>query len=283
MTSASAALQRRAWRLPMTTYAAVSNLKDALDRLAGGCATAGFSTDAAQPSINWVFLGPPGVGKGTYASRVAKAFGVPHIATGDLIRAEIKSGSSLGEQMKAVVNQGKLLPCAMVDQVLHDRLARGRQEGERGFILDGYPRTAAQAEQLLKTADIGLVLNLSLREEVLVQKCMGRRLCRHCGKNYNVADIHLPAGADGQPEIVMPPLSAPPECEPHLETRADDREEVIRHRLEVYKQESKPVEEAFRRAGLVVDFELVAGIPETLPRLMPLLESYIGRHANERA
>ncbi|EFJ45843.1 adenylate kinase [Volvox carteri f. nagariensis] len=282
MTSASAALLHRGWRLPLSTFAAVSSLKNALDRLASDGARASFGTEAAPSSINWVFLGPPGVGKGTYASRVAKAFGVPHIATGDLIRAEIKSGSSLGAQMKAIVNQGKLLPCDMVQRVLQERLARGRQEGERGFILDGYPRTAAQAEQLLRSTDIGLVLNLSLREEVLVEKCMGRRLCRHCGKNYNVADIHLAASADGRPEIVMPPLSPPPECAPHLETRADDREEVIRHRLEVYKQESKPVEAAFRKAGLVVDFELVAGIPETLPRLMPLLESYVGRHANER-
>ncbi|GIL79516.1 hypothetical protein Vretimale_18353 [Volvox reticuliferus] len=283
MASASAALQRRGWRLPPSTYAAVSSLKDALDRLASGGTPAGFSTDAARPSINWVFLGPPGVGKGTYASRVAKAFRVPHIATGDLIRAEIKSGSSLGAQMKSIVNQGKLLPCDMVQQVLQERLARGRQQGERGFILDGYPRTGAQAEQLLTSTDIGLVLNLSLREEVLVQKCMGRRLCRHCGKNYNVADIHLAASADGRPEIVMPPLSPPPECAPHLETRADDQEEVIRHRLEVYKQESKPVEGAFRKAGLVVDFELTAGIPETLPKLMLLLESYVGRHAYDRA
>ncbi|KAG2485995.1 hypothetical protein HYH03_015317 [Edaphochlamys debaryana] len=239
-----------------------------------------MSTDAAQPQLNWVFLGPPGVGKGTYATRAAKAFGIPHIATGDLIRAEIAAGTDMGKQMKAIVNSGKLLPDAMVQEVLQARLAKGRAEGERGFLLDGFPRTRAQAEQLVQSVDVGLVLNMSLREEVLVEKCMGRRLCRHCGKNYNIADIYLPASG-GRPEIIMPPLSPPPECAPHLETRADDTEPVIRHRLEVYKREATPVEDFFRQRGLLVDFEITAGIPETLPYLMPLLQSYVGRRANE--
>ncbi|PNH03513.1 putative adenylate kinase 1, chloroplastic [Tetrabaena socialis] len=229
MSSASASR-----RGPLAAVAAVARLKNALDQL--GSATEGFSSNAS-PSINWVFLGPPGVGKGTYASRVAKAFGVPHIATGDLIRAEMSTGSEMG----------------------------------------------AQAERLLQSTELGLVLNLSLREEVLVEKCMGRRLCRHCGKGYNVAHIYLPPSADGRyPEIVMPPLSPPPQCAPHLETRADDREEVIRHRLEVYKQEAAPVEDYFRRHGLLVDFEITAGIPETLPRLMPLLHAYAGRQQQQQ-
>jgi adenylate kinase len=93
-------------------------------------------------------------------------------------------------------------------------------------------RTAHQAEQLSTVTDVQLALNMSLRHEVLVQKCCGRRICKHCGKNYNIADIYLPA--DGQrPEIVMPPLSPPPECEPHLEVREDDTEEVVLKRLQV--------------------------------------------------
>ncbi|KAG2426511.1 hypothetical protein HXX76_011738 [Chlamydomonas incerta] len=271
---------RRAWRCAPGAFAAVANLKAALDQLATAGGQQAALSSAAAPSsaeapLNWVFLGPPGVGKGTYASRVAKAFGVPHIATGDLIRAEIKSGSDFGVQMKGIVNSGKLLSDAMVQQVLQQRLAQGRRDGEKGFILDGFPRTRAQAEELVRATPVSLVLNMSLREEVLVEKCMGRRLCKHCGKNYNIADIYLPASPDGsRPEIVMPPLSPPPECAPHLETRADDREEVIRHRLEVYKQEAAPVEDFFRARGLLVDFEITAGIPETLPHLMPLLQRY---------
>ncbi|GFR51656.1 hypothetical protein Agub_g14089, partial [Astrephomene gubernaculifera] len=282
MSTATGLLQFRARRGPLSALAAVASLKSALDQLATTGGQAALSTDASPPMINWVFLGPPGVGKGTYATRVAKAFGIPHIATGDLIRAEIATGSDLGAKMKSIVNQGKLLPDEIVQEVLQLRLSKGRQEGERGFLLDGFPRTRAQAEQLLRTTDIGLVLNLGLREEVLVEKCMGRRLCRHCGKNYNIANIYLAPGPEGQPEIVMPPLNPPPECAPHLEVRADDREEVIRHRLEVYKQEAAPVEQFFREAGLLVDFEITSGIPETMPLLMPLLQSYVGRRANER-
>jgi hypothetical protein len=95
-------------------------------------------------------------------------------------------------------------------------------------------RTVPQADQLSRITPIDLALNLSLREEVLVEKCMGRRMCSHCGANYNIADIYLPAQG-GRPEIIMPPLSPPAECEPHLETRADDTEEVIRKRLQVIR------------------------------------------------
>eukprot|EP00878_Enallax_costatus_P031207 GHUV01034103.1.p1 GENE.GHUV01034103.1~~GHUV01034103.1.p1 ORF type:complete len:132 (+),score=4.69 GHUV01034103.1:424-819(+) len=93
-------------------------------------------------------------------------------------------------------------------------------------------RTVPQAEQLSRVTDIQLALNLSLRQEVLVEKCCGRRICQHCGKNYNIADIYLPASRD-RPEIVMPPLSAPPECEPHLEIREDDTPDVVLKRLRV--------------------------------------------------
>jgi adenylate kinase len=89
-----------------------------------------------------------------------------------------------------------------------------------------------QAQQLASITDVQLALNMSLRHEVLVQKCCGRRICKHCGKNYNIADIYLPADGD-RPEIVMPPLSPPKECEPHLEIREDDTEEVVLKRLQV--------------------------------------------------
>lgn len=95
-----------------------------------------------------------------------------------------------------------------------------------------YCRTLPQAEQLSRITDIQLALNLSLRQEVLVEKCCGRRICKHCGTNYNVADIRLAASGD-RPEIVMPPLNPPPECEPHLEIREDDTPEVVLKRLQV--------------------------------------------------
>mmetsp|Transcript_31165 Transcript_31165/g.69296 ORF Transcript_31165/g.69296 Transcript_31165/m.69296 type:complete len:279 (+) Transcript_31165:49-885(+) len=234
---------------------------------------AAAATDLAD-SIKWVFLGPPGVGKGTYASRAAKHFNVAHIATGDLIRAEMKRGSTLGKQLSDIVNQGKLVPDDLIFKLLSHRVEQGAEAGEKGFILDGFPRTRVQAVQLLELSKVQVAFNMSLREEVLVEKCLGRRLCRHCGKSYNVANIYLPA-TDGKPEIVMPPLTPPPECAPHLEIRADDTEQVIRHRLEVYRSQAAPVEQYFREAGLLHNFEITAGIPETLPGLLQALQQFV--------
>eukprot|EP00775_Hariotina_reticulata_P012064 gene12068-12205_t len=216
----------------------------------------------------------PGVGKGTYASRIAAALNVPHIAAGDLVRAEIKSGSALGQQMQQIVSRGQLLPDEVIIAVLQHRLQQGQAAGEGGFILDGFPRTVPQAQQLASITGIQLALNLSLRREVLVQKCCGRRICKHCGKNYNIADIYLAAEGE-RPEIVMPPLSPPPECEPHLEVRDDDTEEVVLKRLQVYEASAAPVEDFYRHHGLLLDFEITGGIPETTPRLMAALNPYI--------
>jgi adenylate kinase len=246
-----------------------------------------------------VFLGPPGVGKGTYASRVAAALGVEHVAAGDLVRAEIKAGSPLGLQAREAVAAGRLLPNALVLALVRARLAA---LAPGGYLLDGFPRTLAQAEALYAEGDGGggvngsssssssspsspsspsssllpaLAVNLSLREEVLVDKCVGRRVCGRCGKGFNVADIRLAVSADGtRPEIVMPPLSPPPECAARMETREDDTEPVVRRRLAAYRAEAGPVEAFFERRGALLDFEITGGIPQTLPRLARALAPY---------
>jgi adenylate kinase len=96
-----------------------------------------------------------------------------------------------------------------------------------------------------------------------VEKCLGRRLCRKCGKNYNIADIYLPASGD-RPEIVMPPLNPPPVCAQHMEQRSDDTEPVIRRRLEIYKAEATPVEQYYAQRGRLLDFEITGGIPQVM-------------------
>ena len=144
----------------------------------------------------WVFLGPPGVGKGTYSKRVAEALGMSHIAAGDLVRDEIKSGSTLGARMQEVVNSGQLLSDSLILNVLRQRMSEERSNGITKFLLDGFPRTANQAEALDEFVDVHLAVNLDLREDVLVDKCLGRRLCSKCGANYNVADINVPAGRE---------------------------------------------------------------------------------------
>ncbi len=137
---------------------------------------------------------------------------------------------------------------------------------------------------MLHIADVQLALNMQLREDVLMAKCLGRRVCTKCGKGYNVANIHVPASADGTlPAIVMPPLNPPPECMQHLETRADDTEAVVKRRLQVYHAEAAPVEDFFRRQGLLLDFQITGGIPETLPRLKALLGPYAEKLQGSRS
>ena len=116
-----------------------------------------------------------------------------------------------------------------------------------------------------------LALNLTLREQVLVDKCLGRRVCGKCGKGYNVADIMLPACASsGEPAVVMPPMPPPRGCEALMEVRSDDNPSTVRHRLGVYKREAAPLKHVFREAGVLVDFPVTGGVRETLPRLMAL-------------
>ncbi|KAG6555376.1 hypothetical protein Mapa_002602 [Marchantia paleacea] len=218
----------------------------------------------------WVFLGCPGVGKGTYASRLSKLLDVPHIAMGDLVRNELKASSPLSKQLSEAMKAGKLLPDEVIFNLLSKRLEDGLSAGERGFILDGFPRTISQAEVLEDVTEIDLVVNLRLREDVLISKCLGRRICSQCGGNFNLAKIDV-KGEDGAPSIFMPPLLPPPSCASKMTIRADDTDEVVRARLRVYHDESAPVEGYYRIRGKLLDFNVGGGIPETWPNLLAAL------------
>ncbi|XP_062092819.1 probable adenylate kinase 6, chloroplastic [Humulus lupulus] len=220
-----------------------------------------------QRNVQWVFLGCPGVGKGTYASRLSNLIGVPHIATGDLVREELSSSGPLAPQLAEVVNHGKLVSDEIIINLLSNRL---QAKGESGFILDGFPRTIRQAEILEKVTDIDLVINLKLREDALLAKCLGRRLCSECGGNYNIASIDI-KGEDGNSDMYMPPLLPPPHCASKLITRADDTEEVVKERLRIYNEMSRPVEEFYHSRGKLLVFDLPGGIPESWPKLLQAL------------
>ncbi|KAK9061450.1 hypothetical protein SSX86_018631 [Deinandra increscens subsp. villosa] len=234
-------------------------------------------------SFQWVFLGCPGVGKGTYASRLFDLLGVPHIATGDLVREELSSSGPLSPQLEEVVNQGKLVSDEIIFNLLSKRLEAGESRGESGFILDGFPRTIRQAEILDEVTEIDLVVNLKLREDVLIEKCLGRRVCSQCGKGFNVASIDAKA-ENGLPGMNMPPLLPPPHCASKLVTRADDTEPVVIERLRVYKEKSQPVEGYYRKQGKLLEFDLPGGIPESWPKLLEALnlEDY-HHHTNSAA
>ncbi|KAL4016189.1 hypothetical protein IC575_023820 [Cucumis melo] len=221
-------------------------------------------------NVQWVFLGCPGVGKGTYASRLSSLLGVPHIATGDLVREELSSSGPLASQLAEIVSQGKLVSDEIIFDLLSKRLRASEAKGESGFILDGFPRTIRQAEILEGVTDVDLVVNLKLREEALLAKCLGRRICSECGGNYNITCIEI-KDKEGRPELYMAPLLPPPNCASKLITRSDDTEAIVKERLRIYKETSQPVEDFYRRRGKLLEFDLPGGIPESWPKLLQAL------------
>lgn len=187
-----------------------------------------------------VILGPPGSGKGTYSSRLSLRLGIPHISTGDIFREEIKSGSELGNTISSYVSSGKLVPDDIVNAVMEKRLSK--EDCKKGFILDGYPRTVNQAEFLDKISKVDVVINLNVPDEVIVTRLSSRLICRNCGAIYN--RITLPPKVDGVCD----------KCGGKLYQREDDKPEIIRERIGIYKREVAPLLEYYRKKGIVLDF-----------------------------
>jgi len=184
-------------------------------------------------------LGPPGSGKGTYASRLTVRLGVPHISTGDIVREEIKAGTELGKQIKYYSDRGELVPDEVIIEMLQARLKE--PNCAKGFILDGFPRTMPQAEALGKIAEIGLVINLNVPDEIIIQRLSNRLICRRCGAIFN--------------RLTLKPKrdSTCDECGRELYTRDDDRPEVIQERLNVYRRETAPLIQYYRNKELLKD------------------------------
>jgi adenylate kinase len=190
--------------------------------------------------VRVVMMGPPGAGKGTQAKMLSERFGVPHISTGDILREAVAAGTPLGTQARAYMDDGRLVPDAVVIGIVDERL--GVADCTRGFILDGFPRTVAQAQALdgvLARRSLGLtsVVQIDVPREQLVARLSARRVCRKCGTLFNAADR---AAAT---QCVR--------CGGDLYQRADDQEDTIRQRMDVYARETAPVTEHYRRAGLL--------------------------------
>ena len=186
-----------------------------------------------------VLLGPPGSGKGTYASRLNIRLGVPHISTGDIVRDEIKAGTELGKQIRRYSDRGELVPDEIIIEMLQDRL--DRPDCAKGFILDGFPRTIAQADALGKIAEIDLVINLNVPDEIIIQRLSNRLVCRRCGAIFNALTLKP------KKDLVCD------ECGGELYTRDDDRPEVIKERLNVYRRETAPLIEHYKNKELLKD------------------------------
>jgi adenylate kinase len=189
-----------------------------------------------------VLLGPPGAGKGTQAVALKKALGIPHISTGEMLRAAIAAGTPVGMQAKAIVESGGLVPDEMIGEIVRQRLAQADAAG--GFLLDGFPRTVGQAEILEKTlsslqARLDGVLYMALDDAAILARLSGRRSCGACGAPYHVT------GA--------PPRDAGicDRCGGMLTQREDDREEVVARRVRVYREQTEPLVDFYRRKGLL--------------------------------
>lgn len=194
-----------------------------------------------------VFLGPPGGGKGTQAERLAAKHQVPHIATGDIFRQAIRDGTPMGRQAKEYVDSGRYVPDSVVVGLVRERLEAA--DAQKGFVLDGFPRTEPQAaalDEMLAAAGAKLdgVILLVVDDETIVQRAMGRRVCDVCGRIYHV-------------EFDPPPAPDQCECGGALTQRSDDQEDTVRNRLSVYREQTAPVINYYRQRELLAD---VAGV-----------------------
>ena len=185
--------------------------------------------------MNIIFLGPPGAGKGTQAQIVCQRLGIPQVSTGDMLRAAIAAGTEMGLKAKEYMDQGQLVPDEVVIGIVKDRLADA--DCQKGYILDGFPRTVDQAAALGTFAKIDVAINLDVPDDVLVKRLSGRRVCPLCGAPYHVDRLNgeTVCRADGTPLI----------------QRDDDKAETVLNRLAVYHQKTAPLIDYYREAGLL--------------------------------
>lgn len=210
-----------------------------------------------------LLMGPPGAGKGTQAAELVKAFDIPHISTGDMFRAAIKDGTDMGKQAKSYIDKGQLVPDAVTIGIVRDRLAQA--DCKKGFILDGFPRTVEQADALTGILqELGLsltrVLNINVPAADLIERAVGRRICKKCGATYHTK--FNPPKAEGICD----------ECGGELFQRADDNAETMQNRLSVYEASTKPLIDYYKKAGLYTEVDGRQAIDKVTADLIKVLK-----------
>ncbi|GAB4273043.1 MAG: adenylate kinase [Candidatus Rifleibacteriota bacterium] len=193
-------------------------------------------------NLNIIFLGPPGVGKGTQAKQIADKYSIPQISTGDLMREAVSSGSPIGAKLQSFMSAGALVPDELVLEILLERIAK--DDCKKGFLLDGFPRTVPQAEALdkaLMERDLQLsgVVSIDAPDQILIGRLTARRICSKCGTSY-----HL--------EFLKPKREGIcDKCSGELYQRKDDSEEVIRNRLKIYHEQTAPLVDFYQKKNLL--------------------------------
>ena len=214
-------------------------------------------------SMNLIIIGPPGSGKGTQGGLVAKRYHIPQISTGDILREAVRNGSALGLKAKASMVRGGLVPDEVVIGIIEDRLIQ--RDCGKGFLLDGFPRTVAQAEALermLGKRGLALdhVIKIEIEMEELIRRLRGRRTCSRCGAMYHL--LSNPPKKEGICD----------QCGGSLYERDDDKEETIRSRLDVYSQQTEPVIQYYASQGLVRSINGVGHIDDIFHRILEAIE-----------
>lgn len=185
-----------------------------------------------------IMLGSPGAGKGTQAKIITEALNIPHISTGDILRKAIEEKAPLGLKAKKYMDKGHLVPDNLIIDLIKERIKR--EDCQKGFLLDGFPRTIPQAQALEKISNIDKAINLKIVNEVAIKRLSGRRTCKRCGAMYHV--IYIPSRKEGICD----------RCGGELIIREDDRREAVLKRLAVYREETRPLIEYYRKKGLLL-------------------------------
>jgi len=204
-----------------------------------------------------IFLGPPGAGKGTLAGLVSKELGVPQVSTGDIFRDAIKRETELGKKVKQIVGRGDLVPDDLTVDLVRERL--GQPDAARGYILDGFPRTIPQAEALEAFQKLDAVVNFTIGDDAVAARLSGREICKSCGAIYHVAN--MPSRVKGVCD----------KCGGPLYTRPDDSLESITNRLEVYKRQTEPLIELYRKKKLLRNIDSSKTPEDTLAQVRTVL------------
>ncbi len=190
--------------------------------------------------LRLVLLGPPGAGKGTQAAKIAEKYQIPHISTGDIFRKNVKEGTPLGKKAKEYMDKGELVPDDLVIELVLDRVMEA--DCKEGFLLDGFPRTVYQAEQFDKFLSekkmaVDKVLDIEVVKEELMERMIGRRVCRNCGATYHIKN--MPPKKEGVCDV----------CGGEIYQRADDTESTVANRIQVYEDQTMPLVAYYEKAG----------------------------------